>query len=292
MDKIRIFCFGFGQVAKSFIKKIISEKINIELSVTTRNSSTIKEMKSLKFYSYKFDNEKFDKALIERLKNSNYILVSVPPVNGEDVVIKNFETTLSKLKKCKWITYLSATSVYGDHKGEWVTENSETRPSSPNGIQRLNSEKMWKSFSEKSNLPLQIFRLAGIYSNEYNILKRLKIGSVQIVDKKDHFFSRVHVDDIANILLKSFKKFKRNEIYNICDDKPASQHEVALYGSKLLNIKEPKIVSLNQIESEMLRNFYKDSKKVNNKKMKNFFDYKLKFPTYVEGLDYIFNNSV
>ena len=99
MDKIRIFCFGFGQVAKSFIKKIISEKINIELSVTTRNSSTIKEMKSLKFYSYKFDNEKFDKALIERLKNSNYILVSVPPVNGEDVVIKNFETTLSKLKK-------------------------------------------------------------------------------------------------------------------------------------------------------------------------------------------------
>ena len=42
----------------------------------------------------------------------------------------------------------------------------------------------------------------------------------------------------------------------------------------------------------MLRNFYKDSKKVNNKKMKNFFDYKLKFPTYVEGLDYIFNNSI
>ena len=84
--------------------------------------------------------------MIERLKNSNYILVSVPPVNGEDVVIKNFETTLSKLKKCKWITYLPATSVYGDHKGEWVTENSETRPSSPNGIQRLNSEKMWKKF--------------------------------------------------------------------------------------------------------------------------------------------------
>jgi len=146
MDKIRIFCFGFGQVAKSFIKKIISEKINIELSVTTRNSSTIKEMKSLKFYSYKFDNEKFDKALIERLKNSNYILVSVPPVNGEDVVIKNFETTLSKLKKCKWITYLSATSVYGDHKGEWVTENSETRPSSPNGYSKIKFRKNVEKF--------------------------------------------------------------------------------------------------------------------------------------------------
>ena len=42
----------------------------------------------------------------------------------------------------------------------------------------------------------------------------------------------------------------------------------------------------------MLQNFYKDSKKVDNKKMKVFFKYDLKFPTYEEGLTYIFNNSV
>ena len=42
----------------------------------------------------------------------------------------------------------------------------------------------------------------------------------------------------------------------------------------------------------MLRNFYKDSKKVDNKKMKTFFKYNLKFPTYEEGLDYIFNNNI
>ena len=40
----------------------------------------------------------------------------------------------------------------------------------------------------------------------------------------------------------------------------------------------------------MLRNFYKDSKKVDNKKMKAFFNYTLKYPTYVEGLDYILND--
>ena len=37
---------------------------------------------------------------------------------------------------CKWITYLSATSVYGDHKGEWVNENSATKPTSVNGIKQ------------------------------------------------------------------------------------------------------------------------------------------------------------
>ena len=42
----------------------------------------------------------------------------------------------------------------------------------------------------------------------------------------------------------------------------------------------------------MLKNFYKDSKKVNNKKMKEFFNYKLKFPTYIEGLNYIKDNFI
>jgi len=151
---------------------------------------------------------------------------------------------------------------------------------------------MWKKLSNKNKYPLQIFRLAGIYSNEFNILKRLQTGKLQIVDKKNHFFSRIHVEDIANILFKSLDNFKNNEIYNICDDKPASQSDVAAYGAKLLKQKNPNTVKLEEIKSEILQNFYRDSKKVDNKKMKAFFKYNLKFPTYVEGLDYIFNNNL
>ena len=51
-------------------------------------------------------------------------------------------------------------------------------------------------------------------------------------------------------------------------------------------------MELEEVESEMLKNFYKDSKRVNNKKMKKFFNYKLKFPTYVEGLNNIQNNLI
>ncbi len=63
-----------------------------------------------------------------------------------------------------------------------------------------------------------------------------------------------------------------------------------MYAVKILNSDVPKIINEKQLESKMLINFYKDSKKVSNKKMKNFFNYKLKFPTYVEGLNYIRNN--
>ena len=68
--------------------------------------------------------------------------------------------------------------------------------------------------------------------------------------------------------------------------------EVTLYGVKLLNVDIPKIVKVKDIDSEMLKSFYKDSKKVSNKKIKEIFSYKLKFPTYKEGLNNIFNHTI
>ena len=292
MSKIKIFCFGFGQVAESFVNKLIDEKKNFELSITSRQETHQKELSNLKITSYKFNNDKFDNFIIKKLEEANHILVSIPPIDGKDIVANFISKNLKNLANFKWITYLSATSVYGDHKGNWVNENSITKPTSPTGLSRLEAENTWKSLSNKNNYPLQIFRLAGIYSNEFNILKRLQSGKLQIIDKKNHFFSRIHVEDIANILFKSLEKFKNNEIYNICDDKPTSQSEVAAYGAKLLKIDKPNPVKLEEVNNEMLQYFYKDSKKVDNKKMKTFFNYNLKFPTYEEGLNYIFDNSI
>ena len=292
MGKLKVFCFGFGQVAESFVNKLIYEKKTFDLSITSRKETHQIQYNNLKINSYQFTNSKIDASIIEKLEEANYILISIPPVDGKDIVVDYFESNFKNIKNCNWVTYLSATSVYGDHKGDWVNERSITKPTSKNGTDRLYAEKAWKSLSTKINFPLQIFRLAGIYSHEFNILKRLKSGKAQIVNKKNHFFSRIHVEDIANILYKSIENFKNKEIYNICDDKPAPQGEVAAYGAKLLKLNQPTPIELEEVESEMLKNFYKDSKKVDNKKMKTFFNYSLKFPTYVEGLNHIFNNKI
>ena len=291
MNNINIFCFGFGQVAKNFIKKINLEKFNVNLSVTSREVSKEKKIDEISYNNYQFNDENFDKNLLNKLKQSDHILISIPPVKGEDLVIKNFK---ENIKECnpKWVTYLSATSVYGNHQGEWVNELSRTNPTSSNGVDRLSAERSWLDFANKQNIPLQIFRLSGIYSNRRNILVKLKSGKANIINKKNHFFSRIHVEDIANVLFRSLSSFKSSEIYNISDDKPSSSEEIILYGVKILNIEKPKSIEVKEIESEMLKNFYNESKKVSNKKMKSFFNYKLKFPTYVEGLNYIRNHLI
>ncbi len=291
MKKINIFCFGFGQVAQSFIKKILSKNFEIDLNVTSRDETQIKKIDKINYNSFQLDEKKYDKSLIKELEKSEYILDSIPPIGGEDIVIKNFKEHIKK-DKSKWITYLSATSIYGDHKGEWVNEESNTNPTSSNGIARLNAEKLWMSLAVNNNLPLQIFRLSGIYSNKRNVFARIKSGEAKIINKKNHFFSRIHIEDIANILFKSINYFKSKEIYNISDDKPASSEEITLYASKLLGVEIPETIEVENIKSEMLKNFYKDSKKINNKKMKKLFKYELKFPTYIEGLNHIKNNFI
>ena len=214
MKELNIFFFGFGQVAKEFIKKLLSEEYKLNISITTRQASGQIEFLGQKVSNFEFNNEKIDENIHKKLNNSDHILISIPPKDKIDLVLKYFSKELLN-QNIKWITYLSATSVYGDHKGEWVDEKSQTLPKSKSGIERLAVENGWLKMYEEHKIPLQIFRLSGIYSNQYNVLKRLKTGEVKIINKKNHFFSRIHVEDIANALFKSLDNFKKGEIYNI-----------------------------------------------------------------------------
>ena len=65
-----------------------------------------------------------------------------------------------------------------------------------------------------------------------------------MINKKNHYFSRIHVEDIANILFESLSKFKTGEIYNISDDKPSSLEEITLHAARLLDIKDLKKLKL------------------------------------------------
>ena len=96
MKKINIFCFGFGQVAKNFVRKINSENIIVNLNVTSRDKSQKKKLDDIQYESFQFSEDAFDQQLIENLKSSDHILISIAPVNGADIVIKNFQNIFEK----------------------------------------------------------------------------------------------------------------------------------------------------------------------------------------------------
>tara|TARA_Y100000590_G_scaffold456632_1_gene607610 strand:- start:28 stop:891 length:864 start_codon:yes stop_codon:yes gene_type:complete len=285
-NKDKFFFFGFGQTAKYFVNNLAQSKKKFSFSATNTRRTSFKTFGKKKFKSFKFRDKFYDKKLIKELVQADYILVSIPPQKKIDIVLRGFSNLLKK-SKFKKLIYLSATSVYGNHNGKWVNENSKLKGRTKFGLGRKIVEKAWLKFRDSNNLDVNILRVSGIYSKENNVLKKISRKNIYVKEKK--YFSRIRIEDLARILKKMFFSQKKFMVLNASDDKPATNKEVANFAAKLLKIKNLKPVPIAKFKNKMIKEFYKDSKKVSNKNMKNKLQIKLRFPTYKEGLKNLFN---
>ena len=284
----KFFFFGFGQTAKYFIKDLSKTQKKFSFYATNTKRTTTLSFNKKRYLSLKFKDKHYDKRIIKYLKDSKYILVSIPPQKGKDIVLQQFNKVLKRLNFKKLI-YLSATSVYGNHFGKWVNENSKLKGKTKFGLSRRIVEKKWIKFRNETEHDINILRIAGIYSKENNVLKKILASKIYVKEKK--YFSRIRIEDLANIIKKMFFSSNRSMILNASDDKPSTNIEVANFAAKLLKIKTLKPKPVSKFKNKMIKEFYKDSKKVSNKNMKNKLQLKLKYPTYKEGLRNIFNNT-
>ena len=116
----------------------------------------------------------------------------------------------------------------------------------------------------------------------------LRDGTAKRIVKPGQVFSRIHVDDIAMVLLASMAWPNPGAVYNVCDDNPAPPDEVIAYAAQLLGVEPPPAVPFEQAElSEMARSFYADNKRVRNDRMKEELGVRLKYPDYRTGLQAI-----
>ncbi len=287
--KKKFFFFGFGQSAKYLIKELIKSNIKFVFYATNTKSTKKISFSKKTFISYKFKDNKYDRKLLKKLKLVDYVLVSIPPRMGKDIVLRKFRKTFTKLD-LKKIIYLSATSVYGNHNGRWVDENSPLKGQTKLGRSRKKAEKLWFDFRKKNKLDINIIRVSGIYSKENNVLQKIKKSKLYVKEKK--FFSRIRVEDLAKIIKKVFFTKQKNLVLNASDDKPSTNIEVANYAAKLLKIKNIKAVPISEFKNKFIKDFYKDSKKVKNTKMKRILNIKLIFPTYKEGLKSLIDKTI
>ncbi len=135
------------------------------------------------------------------------------------------------------------------------------------------------------NLPLHIFRLAGIYGPGRGPFEKVRDGTARRILKPGQVFSRIHVEDIAQTLAASIARPNPGAIYNVCDDDPAPPEDVIGYAASLLGLPLPPAQSFDQAEmTPMARSFYAELKRVRNDKIKSELGVKLLYPDYRAGL--------
>lgn len=218
--------------------------------------------------------------LAPALARASHILTSVAPDATGDPILRDHAAELAAARPV-WAGYLSTTAVYGDHQGGWVDEDTPLTPSTERGAARVRAEADWTALG----LPLHIFRLAGIYGPGRGPFEKVRDGSARRILKPGQVFSRIHIEDIAQVVAASIAHPHPGRAYNLCDDDPAPPEDVIGHAADLLGLPLPPAVAYDQAEmTPMARSFYAESKRVRNDRIKAELGVTLLYPTYREGL--------
>ncbi len=214
---------------------------------------------------------------------ATHLLISAGPDADGDPVLNRYRDQVTDLApRLDWAGYLSTTGVYGDHQGGWVDEATPLTPSTRRGKLRVQAEDDWRALAD---LPLHIFRLAGIYGPGRGPFEKVRQGTARRIVKPGQVFSRIHVEDIAQVLEASIDRPNPGAVYNLCDDDPAPPQDVIGHAAELLGLPLPPEVDFTTADlSPMARSFYAESKRVRNDRIKTELGINLIYPDYRSGL--------
>jgi nucleoside-diphosphate-sugar epimerase len=205
--------------------------------------------------------------------HATHILSSAPPGDA-DPVLAAYAPQLEA--SGAWLGYLSSTGVYGDTGGAWVDESAPIGTGRRGA--RAEADAAWRALPEA-----RVFRLPGIYGPGRSPLDRVAQGEARRIDVPGQVFSRVHVDDIVEGVVRGFDG--PPGAYNLADDCPAPQSDVVAYACALLGLPVPPLVPLEQAQlSPQARAFYSENRRIANGKARRVLGWRPRFADYRLGL--------
>lgn len=285
MTKKRLLCLGYGYCAK-FIHKILPKQ-EWNLQGTTRQEPSSEHLISLDLSSPP------SPFLKKSLEKATHLLISAPPTDQGDPILRYLQEYQLQPLSCQWVGYFSTTGVYGNSDGEWIDETFPLNPSSARSRARLQAELAWQNFSQERHLSCAIMRLSGIYGPNRSAFDRLQIGKATMPYKPEHFFNRIHVEDIATQTL-ALMESTQSGCFNFADATPAPAHLPLEFAADLLKIPAPKRVPYDEAKttlSKFANEFYLDNKRIKADKLIQTTGKSLRYPSYQDGLLEIFKKN-
>ncbi len=265
---------GYGYLAKFTTQRLC--KLGITCIGITSKTNSIRHVDNLLIFNRNEINRS--------ISLSTHLIITAPPEEGGCSVFKNYFNIIKK-SNIRSIVYISSTGVYGNHNGSWVDEKSNLNAQDIIDKIRIDAEKQWIKFCNRNKININIIRISGFYGPE-----RLKVFSknkLVIIDKKGHFFSRIHILDAARLISKIILESNKSEIWNISDETPTSRADFLLQVAEIKNINDYHIIEYEDFKKKIpkrAKKFWMNNKKVSIAKVKNYFKYKFIFPSFKSGL--------
>ena len=272
-----ILIFGLGYVGTALAMRLAEQ--GWKITGTTRNPSAHKMCGTDGWTLLPFDSTGPITDLDTHLHSCTAILSTIAPQDKQDPVLRYHTNLLQNF--AGWSGYISATSVYADEIDDWVDEDTPPAPATERGRIRVSTEADWQGCTGA-----EILRVAGIYGPGRSAFTALRAGTARIIDKSDHLFNRIHLQDITGIIMAAMAQPSARRILNLTDNMPAKQGDVVRYAASLLGVAPPPTIPYEEAElTPMARSFYKSRRKLRSVRVQSQLGYRLTYPNYKLGLE-------
>ncbi|MGA9032146.1 MAG: SDR family oxidoreductase [Sulfuricaulis sp.] len=211
-----------------------------------------------------------------------------PPDKGvTDPRMETFVSALTPSNLPKRIVLISTTGVYGDCRGEWVTEDQPPNPQADRARRRLAAETSLQRWSETSGVPIVILRVPGIYGPGYLPEKRLRSGEPVLREDESPFSNRIHADDLARICIAAARHGHPSLLYNVSDGHPTTMTDFFFRVADVLGVPRPPAVTMEEARrrlGEGMLSYLAESKRIDNRRMLEELGVELMYPDLAAGL--------
>ena len=280
---MNILILGLGYSAGFFARAALAR--GWEVTGTVRSAERAAELSREGIRTLVFGGFAVSSALARAVAEADAVLVSVQPAEDGDPALGPLRAALMAAPNLRWIGYLSTIGVYGDQGGAWIDEATPPAPTNARTRQRVAIEEAWLQLGRDNGKPVQIFRLSGIYGPGRNAITKLRSGTANRLIKPGQVFNRIHVDDIAGVLLASLGKPQAGAIYNVTDDEPAPPQDVISFAAEVTGLTPPPETPFDPAKlSPMAASFYSENKRVSNALVKRELGYSFRYPEYRQAL--------
>jgi nucleoside-diphosphate-sugar epimerase len=210
-----------------------------------------------------------------------------PPGGNQDPRMAGFLAALDETALPRRIVYISTSAVYGDCRGEWITETQPVNPATARGARRLDAERQLQSWAELHGVQWIILRVPGIYGPGKLPLARLKKGLPVLREADAPWTNRIHADDLAAICVAAMASAHANTVYNVSDGNPGNMTDYFFRVADAAGLPRPPTVAraeAEQVLSPGMLSFLRDSRRMDNRKLLEELNIQLQYPNLAVGL--------
>jgi nucleoside-diphosphate-sugar epimerase len=265
----RLIIAGFGDVARRALPLLVTRYEVFRLS--RKHGFDLDRPETLRL-----------EACLEAAAGLLY-LAPPPPHGDSDPRTANLLAALEKGRILPArVVYVSTSGVYGDCRGARVDESRPVAPATSRGRRRADAERQLRAWCDLQHIPLVILRAPGIYAADRLPLQRLRAALPCFLREDDIYTSHIHADDLAAIAARALRADAPAGIYNASDDTELKMGDWLDLVADVTGLPRPPRVA--RADMTELNDFMTESRRLDNRLLKERLGVRLRYPTVYEGL--------